>query len=210
MNSALSAFQALMLFFHPLDHEQALRRAEMKKFYQTVVQSVVIVEIYNGNGGNCGTGFVLNDQVITASHIALRLDKPKDIEITPYKAKPIKGHILKYTSLEGNMGDMMSIQIDKKLPSLKLAETVKWHEPIFSIGHPNKNFFRMAVGCYTGQTWQFPEGGANFSIDGGSSGSPVISLRTGKVIGMCVDQNPSTHHPFLKTIPELRSFLKKK
>ncbi len=164
--------------------------ADARAYTAYIETRIEIPFIEDEQGASMGAGFVIDRKrrwLLTNAHVSGR--SPAHITAKFDGAEPVKARpvyidpyldlaILEYDPADGKEGTQMA--------RLDCDIRPGTGHPVGAFGHPNGFKFSGTRGVISGQTYRF---GADWlqtdaPINGGNSGGPLISLVTGRVVGI--------------------------
>lgn len=164
--------------------------ADARAYTAYIETRIEIPFIEDEQGVSIGAGFVIDRErrwLLTNAHVSGR--SPAHITAMFDGAEPVRAWpvyidpyldlaILEYEAASGKAGTQVA--------RMDCAMTPGTGHPVGAFGHPNGFKFSGTRGVISGQTYRF---GADWlqtdaPINGGNSGGPLISLVSGKVIGI--------------------------
>lgn len=173
----------------PPSPEQILAQAER---YTVKVKRISSIGLNQDEGGSAhGTGFLIDRErgwILTNAHVASR--SPAELTVSFKGQRPIEARRVYLDPLV----DMAIMSVDPKLipASAKPAQLdcsgtlPQIGTPVAIFGHPGTLSYAATRGIISSIPWIFPTEmiQSDAIISGGNSGGPLISLVTGKVVGL--------------------------
>ncbi len=173
----------------PPTPEQILAQAER---YTVKVKRISSIGLNQDEGGSAhGTGFLIDRQrgwILTNAHVASR--SPAELTVSFKGEKPVEARRVYIDPLV----DMAIMSIDPSLipanaksADLDCSGTLpQIGTPVAIFGHPGTLSYAATRGIISSIPWIFPTEmiQSDAIINGGNSGGPLISLTTGKVVGL--------------------------
>lgn len=173
----------------PPTPEQILAQAER---YTVKVKRISSIGLNQDDGGSAhGTGFLIDRQrgwILTNAHVASR--SPAELTVSFKGQKPVEAKRVYIDPLV----DMAIMSIDPSLipANAKSADLdcsgalPQIGTPVAIFGHPGTLSYAATRGIISSIPWIFPTEmiQSDAIINGGNSGGPLISLATGKVVGL--------------------------
>lgn len=173
----------------PASSEQILAQAER---YTVKVKRISSIGLNQDEGGSAhGTGFLIDRQrgwILTNAHVASR--SPAELTVSFKGQRPVEAKRVYVDPLV----DMAIMAIDPKLiPATATAadldcsgELPRIGTPVAIFGHPGTLSYAATRGIISSIPWIFPSEviQSDAIINGGNSGGPLISLSSGKVVGL--------------------------
>lgn len=146
-------------------------------------------------GSGSGTGFLIDKQrgwIVTNAHVATR--SPSLIKVSFKDAEQVAAkriHVDPLIDLAILKIDPSSIPAGAKEAQLDCNASFQAGSSVFAYGHPWGLSFTASRGIVAGMSWFYPSRliQTDAAVNSGNSGGPLISISTGKVLGI----NSSTY-----------------